>query len=74
MVLLSNSDIARARMFCSELARELEANKVLQIDGQSRSCMSVSAGFAEAENESTLEQLISKAASAENMFYEFRVC
>jgi phospholipid/cholesterol/gamma-HCH transport system ATP-binding protein len=74
MVLLSNSNIARARMFCSELARELETNKVLQLTDQSKSCMSVSAGFAEAQKDSSLEQLISKAASAENMFYEFRVC
>jgi phospholipid/cholesterol/gamma-HCH transport system ATP-binding protein len=74
MVLLSNSNIARARMFCSELARELETNRVLQITNQSKSCMSVSAGFAEAQKDSSLEQLISKAASSENMFYEFRVC
>jgi phospholipid/cholesterol/gamma-HCH transport system ATP-binding protein len=74
MVLLSNSDIGRARMFCSELAREMEMKKILDIKDPPRACISVSAGFAQAMENSDLDRLIQQAGSADNMFYEFRVC
>jgi phospholipid/cholesterol/gamma-HCH transport system ATP-binding protein len=74
MVLLSNSNMARARMFCSELAREMEGH-TLPIPGgkKRRAAISITAGFAEAKKDSQLEELIKEAGSAQNTFYEFRV-
>ena len=74
MVLLSSSDIVRARTFCSELARELKNDQNIKLSCDSQSCITINAGFAQAKVDSTLEQLISDAASAESLFYEFRVC
>lgn len=74
MVLLSSSDIVRARTFCSELARELKNNRTIQIADNAKNCITINAGFAQARVDSTLEQLVSDAASAESLFYEFRVC
>lgn len=74
MVLLSSSDIVRARTFCSDLARELKNNRAIQISVNNKNCITINAGFAQARVDSTLEQLVSDAASAESLFYEFRVC
>lgn len=74
MVLLSGSDIVRARTFCSELARELKTNRPIQASPNTKNCITINAGFAQARVESTLEQLVFDAASAESLFYEFRVC
>jgi phospholipid/cholesterol/gamma-HCH transport system ATP-binding protein len=74
MVLLSNSNMARARMFCSELAREMERHTLtIPGDRKKHAAISVTAGFAEARKDSHLEELIEKAGSAQNTFYEFRV-
>jgi phospholipid/cholesterol/gamma-HCH transport system ATP-binding protein len=74
MVLLSSSDIVRARTFCSELVRELKNDHKIHLSCDPQSCITINAGFAQAKVDSTLEQLISDAASAESLFYEFRVC
>ncbi len=74
MVLLSSSDIVRARTFCSELARELKKSISLNFNCDSKNCITINAGFAQARVDSTLEQLVSDAATAESLFYEFRVC
>ena len=74
MVLLSSSDIVRARTFCSELARELKNDQKIKFPCDPQKCITINAGFAQAKVDSTLEQLISDAASAESLFYEFRVC
>jgi phospholipid/cholesterol/gamma-HCH transport system ATP-binding protein len=73
MVLLSSSDIVRARTFCSELARELKNDQVIQLSCDPQNSITINAGFAQAKVNSTLEQLVSDAASAESLFYEFRV-
>lgn len=74
MVLLSSSDIVRARTFCSDLARELKNNHTIQLSDSNKPCITINAGFAQAQVDITLEQLVSDAASAESLFYEFRVC
>jgi phospholipid/cholesterol/gamma-HCH transport system ATP-binding protein len=74
MILLSSGDIVRARTFCSDLARELKRNQNIQLSDNKRNCITINAGFSQAQVDSTLEQLISDAASAESLFYEFRVC
>jgi phospholipid/cholesterol/gamma-HCH transport system ATP-binding protein len=73
MVLLSSSDIVRARTFCSELARELKNDQAIQLSSDPQKSITINAGFAQAKVNSTLEQLVSDAASAESLFYEFRV-
>ena len=73
MVLLSSSDIVRARTFCSELARELKNDQAIQLSCDPQNSITINAGFAQAKVDSTLEQLVSDAASAESLFYEFRV-
>jgi phospholipid/cholesterol/gamma-HCH transport system ATP-binding protein len=73
MVLLSSSDIVRARTFCSELARKLKNDQDIQLSCDPQKSITINAGFAQAKVNSTLEQLVSDAASAESLFYEFRV-
>ena len=74
MVLLSSSDIVRARTFCSDLARELKNNRTIPLSDCSKNCITINAGFSQAKVDITLEQLVSDAASVESLFYEFRVC
>lgn len=74
MVLLSNSDMARANMFCSEVAREIENTTILELNPSHKNCISVSAGFAQALKDSSLSDLIGSADSANSTFYEFRIC
>ena len=52
----------------------MKINKVVDIQPRLGACISVSAGFAQAQHGSKLEQLIDGAESIQNTFYEFRVC
>ncbi|NNG00434.1 MAG: ATP-binding cassette domain-containing protein [Desulfobacteraceae bacterium] len=74
MVLLSAGEISRARMFCTELAREMERDPTMHIKPTKDTCISISAGFSVAAENSELEELIEQADAGNNSFYEFRVC
>ena len=74
MVLLSNADRDRAQRFCAELSKTLENQPPGQIHLTASGCLSVTAGFVEARSDMPIEDLIARAQSPDNLFYEFKVC
>jgi phospholipid/cholesterol/gamma-HCH transport system ATP-binding protein len=74
MVVLSNSKADRARSFCAELANQLEKESILDLPPYPGFCLNISAGFVEVQKYNSLKQLLERAESPLNRFYEFRVC
>jgi phospholipid/cholesterol/gamma-HCH transport system ATP-binding protein len=74
MVVLSNSNADRARSFCAELSDQLEKDKIMEMPPYTGFCLNISAGFIEVQKYSSLKQLLVRAESPQNRFYEFRAC
>lgn len=73
MALLPNTEIEQARMACEKLSREMELNDILGIQPYPGFCFRISAGFAEAQQNSKLEHMLEVAQLKQNI-REFRVC
>lgn len=73
MLMLNNCDIDRARSFSAELLARLqeEGRQILTMLPHRDLDFSVSVGFAEAREESRLDELIAVAEQEREMFYEF---
>ncbi|MFH1489374.1 MAG: ATP-binding cassette domain-containing protein [Pseudomonadota bacterium] len=74
MAVLPNTRLEQAGMTCTKLANEAKIREILETQPQRGFCLSVSAGIAEAQKESVLEEVIAKAESGQNLLSEFRVC
>ena len=74
MVLLPNTDVEQARLACEKLSREMNLDDILQIQPYPGFCFQVSAGFAEAKEDSRLDQILASTQSKQSISYEFRVC
>jgi phospholipid/cholesterol/gamma-HCH transport system ATP-binding protein len=74
MVVLSNSNMERARMFCTQLAKEMDTDRIWELSSHPTFCVSVSAGIAEVQKDSPLEEVLASAESVRNKLYEFQVC
>jgi phospholipid/cholesterol/gamma-HCH transport system ATP-binding protein len=74
MVVLPDTNLDQAKMFCEKLSRDISRHEVLNGNGDKEFCISVGAGFAEAKKDSRLEDVIEQAKSIQKTFYEFNVC
>jgi len=74
MLILPNTTIDQARMLCEKLANKIKATDVMSGLPHQDLCFSVRAGFAEAEHDSLLENMVAALDAAPNMVYDFRVC
>jgi phospholipid/cholesterol/gamma-HCH transport system ATP-binding protein len=74
LVVLSNSKVDRARTFCAELSDQLETKRIIEDPPFPGFCLNISAGFVEVQKYNSLKQLLERAESPLNRFYEFRVC
>ncbi len=74
MVVLPNTDQEQTRMVCAKLSRAISSEDIMEAPAMADFCFSISAGFAEARTDSKMENVISRAESKQNTFYEFRVC
>lgn len=74
MLVLSSTNFEQARRFCISLAEEIKGEDIIEIQPYPEFCFSVSAGFAEAHEDSSFEEVLRQAESSQNIFHEFRVC
>lgn len=74
MLLLPRTDREGAKAICMNLADKLKNEGIVNAQPYPEFCFSVSAGIAEAEQDKSIEQMISEAEISKDVFYEFNVC
>lgn len=74
MVILPNTEIGEARKICENMGDKIKTVEIVGVQPYPGFCFTVSAGIAEAVKDSSIEHIISKAESSQNIFYEFKVC
>ena len=74
VLLISNADRAQAHAFCESLASEIQGKDLIDLKPNPEFCFSISVGFAQATQDSSLETLLETAESSSNPFYKFKVC
>jgi len=74
MLLMPDTKIDGARHVCARMAGNLKSADVLGDRLQAGFCFSVSAGFAQAHKESSMDGMLERAKSDQNKFYDFRIC
>ncbi|MDP2644623.1 MAG: ATP-binding cassette domain-containing protein [Desulfobacterales bacterium] len=74
MVLLSNTDSEQAKIFCTSLGDQIKGSEIFEIQPRPGFCLSISAGFVEAQQDSPLEKLLESAVARQQKFYDFQVC
>jgi phospholipid/cholesterol/gamma-HCH transport system ATP-binding protein len=74
LLVLSNTDIKQARRFCNKVAREIRGLRIFDGDKAPDLCFTVNAGIVQAEHGSQIEQIIAKAETEQELFFNFQVC
>jgi phospholipid/cholesterol/gamma-HCH transport system ATP-binding protein len=73
LIVLHNADINEAKKFVTRLARELKLEDLLDNKAGSKLTIRISAGYAQAEEDSLLKEVLAKAESKDNLYYEFEL-
>jgi phospholipid/cholesterol/gamma-HCH transport system ATP-binding protein len=74
MIVRAASTVAEARNFCEQLAGDLRAADIMPLSPYPGFCLSVDAGFAEAEQGARIEEVLASAEATEGVLYEFTSC
>jgi len=73
LVVLHNADTEDARRFATRLEQELRFEDLLTIDNRNSLRVRISAGYAQAEEDSLIKEVLAKAESKDSWYYEFEV-
>ena len=74
MVVLPDTDVDQAEMFCDKLSRNLDTDDIFDPSEQRRGlCFAVSAGIAQAQEDSQIESMLCDVEQRQNIFYECRI-
>jgi phospholipid/cholesterol/gamma-HCH transport system ATP-binding protein len=73
LVVLHNADIEDARRFATRLERELRLDDLLTSDNRNSMRIRISAGYAQAEEDSLIKEVLSQAESKDSLYYEFEI-
>ena len=73
LVVLHNADIEDARRFAISLEHELRFEDLLTADDKNGLRIRISAGYAQAEEDSLIKEVLAKAESKDSLYYEFEV-
>ncbi len=73
LVVLPHTDQEQARVVCFKLSKSVGRGDILDDGRKMEFALEISAGFAEAGEDSRLETVLATAESRENTFYEFRI-
>ena len=74
MVVLPDTNVDQARMFCDKLSRNLDTDALFDASEQRKGlCFAVSAGLAQARGDSQIESLLSDVEERQNIFWECRI-
>jgi len=74
LIMLPETNLNKAAMVCAKLARDLKKSEIGATPISDDFCFNVSAGFAEAKQNQSLEVVLADAESRRNPFYAFSVC
>jgi phospholipid/cholesterol/gamma-HCH transport system ATP-binding protein len=73
LVVLHNTDIEGARRFAVRLEREIRFDDLLPADNTDSLRIRISAGYAQAEEDSLIKEVLEAAESKDSLYYEFEV-
>ena len=74
MVVLPDTDVDQAGMFCDKLSRNLDTDAIFDPSEQRRGlCFAVSAGTAQAREDSQIESMLADVEQRQNIFFECRI-
>jgi phospholipid/cholesterol/gamma-HCH transport system ATP-binding protein len=74
MVVLPDTDVDQAGMFCDKLSRHLDTDAIFDASEQRRGlCFAVSAGIAQAKGDGQIESMLSDVEKRQNIFWECRI-
>lgn len=73
LVVLHNADIDDARRFATRLARELKTEDLINRNENGDLSVRISAGYAQAEEESLIKEVLANAESKDSLYYEFEL-
>ncbi len=73
LVVLHNADMDGARRFATRLARELKAKDLLNGYEGADMAIRISAGYAQADEDSLIKEVLAKAESKDSRYFEFEL-
>ena len=73
LVVLHNADLEDARRFATRLQRELRFEDLLTTDNRNGVRIRISAGYAQAEEDSLIKEVLEIAESKDSLYYEFEL-
>ena len=74
MVVLPDTDVDQAVMFCDKLSRNLDTDAIFELSEQRRGlCFAVSAGIAQARGDSQIDSMLLDVEKRQNIFWECRI-
>jgi phospholipid/cholesterol/gamma-HCH transport system ATP-binding protein len=73
LVVLHNAGIDKARAFATRLAGKLRIDDLLKREAGQKLCIRISAGYAQAEEDSLIKDVLTRAESKDNLYYEFEL-
>jgi len=73
LVVLQNAEIEDARRFATRLARDLRIEDLLAADNTNKIRIRISAGYAQAQEDSLIKEVLATAESKDSRYYEFDV-
>jgi phospholipid/cholesterol/gamma-HCH transport system ATP-binding protein len=73
LVVLHNADIEDARRFAMHLERELRFQDLLAADNRNGLPIRISAGYAQAEEDSLIKEVLANAEKKDSLYYEFEL-
>jgi phospholipid/cholesterol/gamma-HCH transport system ATP-binding protein len=73
LVVLHNADIEDARKFATRLERELRFEDLLTTGSRNSMRIRISAGYAQAEEDSLIKEVLAMAESKDSLYYEFEM-
>jgi phospholipid/cholesterol/gamma-HCH transport system ATP-binding protein len=73
LVVLHHADMEEARKFSKRLSRELKLEDLLNTETNNRLIIRISAGYAQAEEDSMIKDVLAHAESKDNLYYEFEL-
>jgi phospholipid/cholesterol/gamma-HCH transport system ATP-binding protein len=73
LVVLHNADIDEARKFANRLATELKIGDLISRNDHPDLSVRISAGYAQAEEDSMIKEVLANAESKDSLYYEFEL-
>jgi phospholipid/cholesterol/gamma-HCH transport system ATP-binding protein len=73
LVVLHNADMDEARRFATRLARELKTKDLLNSYEDADVAIRISAGYAQADEDSLIKEVLARAESKDSRYFEFEL-